>query len=168
MSDKANHLAEKLMAEGDKTLIFFRGLPEDAWAKQVFEDGAQWDVRGVFEHLVLSEVSLLKLFAGIVRGGPGASEGFDVDRFNHEHTGQLEAHARGQLFEHYAATRNQTVSFTRARDDDQLAMRGRHPAMGDSPVEDMLKMIYLHHTMHMRDVKKAITPSPPPAPKGEQ
>jgi hypothetical protein len=156
MSDTASRLAEKLASEGEKTLAFFKELPDNAWTRQIFADGAQWDVRGVFEHLTLSEASLRKLFENVIQGGEGTSSSFDVDGFNRKHTGRLAAQTREQLFEHYARSRQATVAFTRLLSDEQLALRGWHPALGDSSVEGMIKMIYLHHTMHMHDVKKAL------------
>jgi hypothetical protein len=156
MSDRSSQLAEKLMNEGERTLGFFRGLLKETWDKRIFEDGAQWTVREVFEHLIVSEESLRKLFAQVVAGGKGASESFDIDRFNREHTGRLASLQREDLFQRYDISRRQTVEFTRILSHEQLALRGRHPAMGDSSVEDMLKMVYLHHAMHVRDVKRQI------------
>jgi hypothetical protein len=158
MSNSAASLADKLTSEGERILDYFRTLPEADWGRPIFEHGAQWTVRGVFEHLILSEASLLKLFANVLAGGPGATPEFDIDRFNLEHTGRLAVEGRERLLARYGETRRNTADFARGLSDAQLAMRGRHPAMGDSSVEDMLKLVYLHHSMHVRDVRRALTP----------
>jgi uncharacterized damage-inducible protein DinB len=156
MSDTAAKLAEKLTTEGEKTLAFFRALPDGVWTQPVFADGAQWDVQHVFEHLCMSEHTLRRLFEQILATGQGAEEGFDVNAFNEERTGRFDALSRDELLNLYAETRAKTVAFARGLTDEQLARRGRHPALGDSTLEEQLKLIYLHHTMHMRDVKKAL------------
>jgi hypothetical protein len=156
VSDKANQLAGKLTSEGDKTFAFFQSLPDDAWSKQVFEDGAMWKVRDIFEHLCVSEHSLRRLFENILVTGEGAPDGYDVNAFNKQKTGRFASLSRDELFALYGETRKKMIEFTRVLTDEQLAIRARHPAMGDSSLEDMIKMIYLHHQMHMRDVKKGL------------
>lgn len=156
MSDKAQRLADKLVGEAEKTLAFFRSLPEEAWNVQIYEDGAMWRVRDVFEHLCISEHSLRRLFERVLATGQGAPEGFDVDAFNKEKTGRFASLSRDELFALYAETRRATIAFTQGLTDEQFAIRARHPAMGDASLEDMIKMIYLHHQMHMRDVKKGL------------
>lgn len=159
MSDqaaKSAKLAEKLATEGEKTLTFFRDLPDSVWTQQVFADGARWDVRDVFKHLCVSEHTLRRLFEQILATGQGVAENFDINAFNREKTGQFASLSREALFQLYADTRAKTIIFAQGLSDDQLAARGRHPALGDSTLEDQLKLIYLHHTMHMRDIKKAI------------
>ncbi len=162
MSDKAKQLAEKLHSEGEKTLSFFQSLPTEAWTKRVYADGASWNVRGVFEHLSISEHTLRLVFEQIVATGVGSPEGYDVNGFNHEKTGRFATLSLEGLSELYANTRMKTVAFARELSDDQLAIRARHPALGDTSLEEMLKLVYLHNLMHTRDVKKVL----PPASKG--
>lgn len=156
MPSSAESLADKLASEGEKTLAFFAAVPEADRDRPVFGDGARWTVRGAFEHLILSEASLLTLFQNVRDGGGGAAADFDIDRFNLEHTGRFAGEAWNALLSRYTATRQATVAFTRDLSDAQLALRGRHPALGDAALEDMLKLIYLHHTMHLRDVRRAL------------
>lgn len=154
MSAEASKLADKLLNEGERALAFFRALPEDAWSRTVYADGARWTTRQAFEHLLISEDSIRRLCEDVTRGGGGAPEGFDVDGFNSRMTDTFGAKTRDELFAMFAETRLRTADFARSLDDARLAMRGRHPAMGDSSVGDTLKMIYLHNAMHIRDVKK--------------
>jgi hypothetical protein len=154
MSTKAIALADKLTSEGERTLAFFRALPVEAWSKRTYVEGPGWTVRDTFEHLILSEQTLQQLFEQIVREGRGVAEGFSVDAFNAAHTGELAALSWDDLQARYAETRRRTAAFTRDLTDEQLSIRARHPALGDSTLEEMLKLIHLHHTMHVRDVRK--------------
>ena len=156
MSDKANKLAEKLTSEGERSLAFFRELPQDAWHKQVYSDGAAWTVRDIFEHLATAEHGMKRLCEQIIETGVGAAEDFDVDAFNKSRTRRFANLSLDELAKLYADTRARTVAYALTLSDEQLAKRGRHPAMGDSSIEGILKIIYLHNTMHIGDVKKVI------------
>jgi len=155
-SDKAQQLADKLVSEGDKTLAYFHSLPEAAWSHQLFNEGSQWDVRGMFEHLCVSEHSLRRLFEQILATGQGVPENFDIHVFNQERTGRFTSLSQAELFTLYADTRAKTVAFVRELRDTDLSIRGRHPALGESALEDQIKMIYLHHQAHMRDVRRSL------------
>ena len=156
MSDKAIQLADKLVSEAEKTITYFKSLPDAAWHTQVFGDGAMWDVRGMFEHLCVSEHSLRRLFEQILATGKGATQDFNVDAFNQQKTGRFAALSRDELVKLYSDTRDKTVALTRGLSDEQLATRARHPAVGESSLEEQLKLIYLHHQMHTRDVKRSL------------
>ncbi len=156
MSAKTAQLAHKLASEGEKTLAFFRSLPDEVWGARVYQDGAMWCARDVFEHLCISEHSLHRLFEQILATGEGAPEGFDIDAFNAERTGRFASLSRDALFALYSETRNAMVAFAQGLTDEQLAIRARHPAMGNVSLEDMIKMIYLHHQMHVRDVRRLV------------
>lgn len=156
MSTKTVQLAHKLASECERTLAFFRSLPDEAWSTQVYQDGAMWRVRDVFEHLCISEHGLRRLFEQILATGQGAPEDFDIDVFNAERTGRFASLSRDALFALYSETRSATIAFTQGLTDEQLAIRARHPAMGDASLEDMIKMVYLHHQMHVRDVRRVV------------
>ena len=156
MSDAAHTLADKLTAEGERTLAFFRALPPDAWACRVYEDGPAWTARDVLEHLVVSEAELGRLFERVASDGDGAEPGFDIDRFNREHTGRLATLSLDALYDMCAGTRRRTADFARGLTDEQLARRGRHPALGEAALQEMLKLIYVHHAMHLRDIRRAM------------
>lgn len=156
MSTKATTLADKLIAEGERTVAFFNALSPDAWEMPVYAEGPGWKVRDAYEHLILSEETLSLLFEQVVREGRGVEEGYNIDAFNAAHTGELSALSVGQLAARYSATRLRTAEFTRGLTDEQLAIRARHPALGESTLEEMIKLIYVHHNLHMRDVRREV------------
>ena len=156
MSERAIALAEKLRSEGERIVQFFAGLSDAQWQIQMYDHGAKWKVRGVLEHLIVSERQLQTLFEMIVRTGVGAPDGMDVDVLNLERTGTLCPLSYADILRDYTLTREQTIEFTRVLTDEQLVFKARHPAIGISALEDQLKLVYLHHQMHMRDVKKAL------------
>lgn len=152
-------LADKLAAEGERVAAFFAAHAERADAP-IYADGAAWSLRQTLEHLVLSERGLLQAFGDVAAGGPGAPESMDIEAFNREQTDALAALSYAALGEAFLAQRSATVAFTRALSDEQLARRGRHPALGEASLTEMLKMIVLHGGMHMRDVRGRMRGAP--------
>lgn len=158
MSNTSSPLAEKLASEGERTLAFFRAIPAEQWDKQLYTDGAQWSIRQAVEHLCISEHGMMRLCEQIVfEGGQGAAKDFDIDAYNKTKTDRFAAMTRDELLNLYAESRQKSAALARKLTDEQLALRGNHPAMGDSSVQDILKMLYLHNTMHVKDIKKALS-----------
>jgi NAD(P)-dependent dehydrogenase (short-subunit alcohol dehydrogenase family) len=147
-------VADKLHTEGERSIAFFTALSDAQWAAQLYTNGACWTVAQTFEHLIMAERLLFKMIARVADGGPGAPEDLDIDDTNLSMTGALGSLERQTLLRAYSETRAATVALARSLDATQLARRGRHPAMGDSSVEDMLKMVYLHNTLHIKDIKR--------------
>lgn len=157
MSDTSTQLADKLTSEGERTLAFFRAISPEKWEAQLYTDGAQWTIRQAFEHLCISEHGMKRLCEQIVfEGGKGAAKDFNIDEYNKSKTDRFAQMTRDELLALYDQSRQQSAALARALTDEQLALRGNHPAMGDSSVQDILKMLYLHNTMHMKDAKKAL------------
>ena len=156
MSERSIALADKLLFEGERTAQFFENLSAMQWLHQMYDHGAKWTVRGVFEHLIVSERQLQQLFEMIVRTKVGTPESMDVNLLNLERTGTLGLFSCAEMARDYRSTRQQTIEFTRELTDAQLAIRARHPAIGESALEDQIKLLYIHHQMHVREVKKAL------------
>jgi uncharacterized damage-inducible protein DinB len=156
MSDTPAALAEKLKAEGHKISAFFSALSPDQWAKVVYDEQAVWSARSILAHLVSAERGFLEIFTAIRDGGPGASDDFDIDLFNASQQAKLADAGPADLLENYQAARAAMVAFVASLTVDDLQKRGRHPALGVTSLAEMLKMVHLHNSLHLRDLKKAL------------
>lgn len=154
MPDTPASLSEKLKSEGEKVFAYFSALVPEQWQTVVYSDPAVWTVRSVLAHLVSAEQGFLKIFASIRDGGPGASEDFDIDRYNAAQQDKLSAVPPVELLTHYQAVRAEMTAFAASLTDTDLQKQGRHPALGRTSLAEMLKLVYLHNTMHLRDVKR--------------
>jgi hypothetical protein len=152
----AQTLAEKLVAEGQRTSSFFEALDDAVWSHVLYEGPPRWDVGQTFEHLTLAEEELLALISRVAAGGEGAPLDFNIDLRNAERLEKSGVWARDDAFIRYRAQRAATSERVAQFSDHELARRGRHPAMGDSSVADMCKMIYLHNTLHIKDIKRLL------------
>ncbi len=156
MSTNAEELAEKLRAEGQKNREFFVSLGETDWGVQVYSDGAGWTARDILIHVTETEEDILRLMRRIVAGGEGVAPDFDIDAFNARRVGSAEERPLVDWLAEYGQRRAATAEFVAGLAEADLKTRGRHPFLGDAEVEEMIKLMYLHVQLHIRDVKRAL------------
>jgi uncharacterized protein (TIGR03083 family) len=149
-------LAEKLKNEGERLRGFFASLDERAWNTDVYTEGATWTVRSVLAHLVTAERAFVKLFASIREGGSGVSEDFSIDRYNARQQEKTRDLLPAELVEQFKAVRADMVSFVSGLEDADLERIGRHPFLQETSLREMIKMVYLHNQIHLRDLKRAL------------
>lgn len=154
MVDTPAQLAERLQRDGEKTLDFFRNIEGDEWERQVYTDGETWTVRHVLAHFVSSERNLAKLVANIADGGRGSPDGFDIDAFNQGEVHHLREVSPQDLLEQFGSLREATIRLVAGLNAEALNRIGRHPFLGFSPLTDIIKLIYRHNQIHLRDLRR--------------
>lgn len=154
MPETAERLAGRLAQEGQKTQQFFAALDPVLWERTLYTDGAQWTVRQVFAHFTITEVGIRVLMANILEGGPGVGEDFDLNAFNEHKVTGLDYASPEALLEKFHSERQATVDWVRGLSPSDLARTGRHPWLGDAPVEEMIQLMYRHNQIHQRDIRK--------------
>ncbi|MBL8099723.1 MAG: DinB family protein [Anaerolineales bacterium] len=153
---EVKELAEKLKSEGEKMFAFFSGLTEEQWTSSVYTEGETWTLRNVLSHFVTSEKGLVKLFERIRTTGEGAAEDFSIDRYNATQQQKMKDFTPAELLEQYKEVRANTVEWVTGLKDEELEIKGRHPFLGETVIREMIKMLYIHHMNHYRDVKRAM------------
>jgi hypothetical protein len=153
---KAKKLVTRLEKEGVKVLNYFTALTDEQWRTQIYTEGETWTIRNVLAHFVTSERGLLKLFKSIREGGLGASEDFSIDYYNARQQEKSKDLTPHELLKQFADVRADTVKWVSRLSDDDLAIEGRHPFLGQVQLFEMLKMIYLHNQIHFRDFRKLV------------
>lgn len=154
MADSPAFLADRLRAEGEKTLTFFQSLSPDQWDSTVYTENATWSVRDVFSHFVAAENGFLKLFRDILAGGSGAIEKFDIDRFNASQHDKMRTIPAAELMTMFQTVRAEMATMVDGLSEADLQKQGRHPFLGLVSLEDMIKMVYRHNQIHHRDLRK--------------
>ncbi len=156
MTESPIFLADRLKSEGDKTISFFTELNPDQWDAKVYTEGEVWTIRNVLSHYVSAERGFLKIFSNIREGGSGAPDDFDIDRYNasqQKRTGNL---TPVELLEQFRDVRSQMIELVRSFSNDDLEKQGRHPFLGETRLAEMIKMVYRHNQIHLRDLRKLI------------
>lgn len=150
-------LAASLDAEGQRTVEFWHGLTPEQLQTQVYTDGLAWKAHDLLAHFVEVEGSIIKIIRRIAEGGEGVPADFDINRWNARHTTEMSAkHDDAWLIDEFARRRAENVAWVRSLTPEQLERRGRHPALGETEIKHMLKLIYIHLQGHMRDIKRAL------------
>jgi uncharacterized protein (TIGR03083 family) len=149
-------LAEKLRSEGEKLAGFFDALSDAQWATQVYTEGTTWTIRNILAHLVTAERGFVKLFAGICEGAPGASEDFDIDRYNARQQEKTAGLSPMELLDGFRSVRAEMTAFVSGITDADLERQGRHPFLGQTSLREMIKMVYLHNQLHYRDLRRVL------------
>jgi len=149
--------AEKLKSDRKKIAEIFSGFSEiqlnHGLYSSEFDD---WRVRDVLAHFIFAEKGFLIIFNEIVQGGEGSPVGFDIDLYNQRMMREYKNQDIQSLINDFTETRTSTLEFIESLNHEDLKKVGRHPALGMTTLAEMLKMIYLHNQLHLRDVKKIL------------
>ncbi len=156
MSDTPVFLSERLKAEGEKQYTIFKNLTETQWQMEVYTEGTTWTIRNVLAHFVTSERGFLKLFTNILEGGKGAAEDFSIDRYNARQQEKTQDLTPDTLIEQFKSVRAQMVAWVNGLTEEDLRVEGRHPFLGLVPLADMIKMVYRHNQIHLRDIRRVL------------
>ena len=149
-------LAERLKKEGEKVVAYFTALTDDQWNTEVYTEGDTWTIRNVLAHFVTSERGLLKLFEQIRQGGSGATEDFSIDHYNARQQKKTRDMTSLELLEQFIEVRANSAEWVSGLSEADLLIEGRHPFLGQVPLVEMIKMLYLHNQIHFRDFRKLV------------
>lgn len=151
-----NDLSEKLKSEGEKFYAIFAGLTDDQWKSEIYTEGETWTIRNVLSHFVTSERGLIKLFEQIRLGGAGSADDFSIDRYNTAQQQKTKELSPQELLEQYKEVRSNSVAWVLGLNEEELEIKGRHPFLGMTTIREMIKMLYIHHQTHYRDMKRVL------------
>jgi hypothetical protein len=112
-------------------------------------------VRNVLAHFVTSERGLVKLFEQIRQGGAGSSDDFSIDRYNEAQQRKTRELNTAELLQQYRSVRDDSIKWVSGLKDEELEIKGRHPFLGETVIREMIKMLYVHHQLHYRDIKRS-------------
>ncbi len=149
-------LADRLKKEGEKVITYFNNFTDKQWDTEVYTEGSTWTVRDVLAHFVTSERGLHKLFESICEGGFGASDDFSIDRYNARQQEKSKDLSPAELLKQFADVRADMANWVSDLSQEDLAIEGRHPYLGQVQLIEMIKMIYLHNQIHLRDFRKLL------------
>lgn len=156
MPESPAFLAERLKSEGEKTAAFFAALNDAQWNETVYTEGGEWTVRNVLAHFVTAEKGFLRIFPEICAGGAGASEDFDIDRYNASQQAKTRDLSPAELLTQFKTVRAEMAGWVAGLAEDDLQKQGRHPFLGVTSLGEMIKMVYRHNQIHYRDMRKRI------------
>jgi hypothetical protein len=149
-------LADRLKSEGEKVVAFFQSLTPPQWEYSIYLEGSGWSVRDVLAHFVSAEIGNSELIGNIVSGGSGAPEGFDIDVYNEKQVAALQNELPVRLLEMFVRARSRTIQQVMQMSQNDLERIGRNPFLGEVPLVEIVKLIYRHNQIHLRDLKRLL------------
>jgi uncharacterized damage-inducible protein DinB len=152
-------LLERLELEGEKAIQFFESLDEDSWTIPIYTEGAEWTCHQILAHFVSVERAFLWLINNIVKGGTGSPEDFDLDQFNREEVRALQVQSSNDLLTAFKAERLVTIDRTSSLHPDDLLKEGNHPWFGLLSITAILRLLYQHNLLHIRDIRRTLSAS---------
>ena len=156
MADSPARLAERLRVEGEKTLEYFASLPEQAWEMLIYAEESAWKLHEILAHFVSAEIGFGELIDQILAGGSGAAEDFDLNRFNRSQVMKRQFVAGKDLIVQFSQQRAENIARVARMQPPDLERQGRHPFLGMTTLEEMIKMIYRHNQIHQREVRQVL------------
>jgi hypothetical protein len=156
MDPAGERSVKRLHEEGEKVARYFESLSPAEWLSPMYETDSAWTVRDILAHFVSAEGAYHALLEDIRCGGAGASPDFDIDAFNAAEVASLRGLTPAALLRTFRDARAQTIRIVASLSPEERSRRGRHPWLGDAPIEDMIQLIYRHSMIHLRDVRKVL------------
>ena len=154
--ENPGRLVERLQKEGLRTLAFFQHLAPNDWEVKIYSDGSQWTARQVLAHFVSAEEAAVQLILNILAGGDGAAVDFDIELFNEREVAEKLHFTPAELLEQFGQARQASVSLVNALSTQDLQRAGRHPFLGWTTLEEIIKLLYRHNQIHQRDIRRTV------------
>jgi hypothetical protein len=128
----------------------------DRWENQVYSEGANWNVRQIAIHLMVSDAGQNKSLKGIIAGGEGLPADFDLQLYNQRSVEKRAAltvdEARSGLANSFA----ERQVWLDTLDDAALNATGRDAALKMQTVEQFLLGMAEHERSHAKDIARAL------------
>jgi hypothetical protein len=153
---KCDKLVDRLISSGRRTRDFFEAIEGDNWYEQVYTEGANWSVHHILAHFVATEASIARLVKYILQGNPGVPEGFDIDAYNEKEVNCFAKLPNDMVLQRFMERRGETIQLVMDLSDADLAVEGRHPWLGITSIEQIIKLMYRHNQIHQRDIRKTL------------
>ena len=166
MPETTAHLAGRLASDGERTLAFFQQLTPEQWERCIYPaeelpertsasgKEATWSAHQILAHIVSAEASFMRLIGDIAAGGSGAPIDFNIDSFNNKEVTHFQVRSRIDLLNQFAQLRQANARLVAQLDDNDLVKTGRHPYLGMAPLADIIKLVYRHNQIHLRDIRQ--------------
>jgi hypothetical protein len=153
MSYTPEFLTSRLLIEGKKVVSFFNGLSHEQWKITVYSEEPLWTIEHFLVHFIVSETSLLQLVENIVNGGYGVADEFNLDSYNKRKVSSYKLRTSEEMINQFWVNRKQTANFVSHINQISLHKKGRHPFLGLVSLDKIIKLIYRHNQLHLREIR---------------
>lgn len=156
MIPQQTELKAKLAENRAALFVLLNGLDEADWETAVFSEDTIWTVTDMVRHLESAERSMIALMANIQQGGEGASEDFDLARFNASRIKKAKEQQPPELMTTMEQNRENLLVFMDSLTEEDWQKKGRHGSLQIMTIEEICHIIADHEATHAHDIAQAI------------
>ena len=132
-------------------------VPDDLWEQQIYSDGAQWTLRQLLIHLMLSDYGQNNVIMGIAEGKNIIPDDYDLNRYNSSSVGKRQAVTVEEARTGLAQSRARLVEWLHQIDESVLDKEGRHATMQILSIAQILNVMAGHEDGHSADIEAMVT-----------
>jgi uncharacterized damage-inducible protein DinB len=147
-------LVDKLAAARQEILQTIEGLDEEALTWQP-GDG-RWSIKETLAHLASAEGSHRQVAQAIAAGQTVDVPDFDLDTWNAGRVSERRQRSIDENLEEMDAERQRTLSALQDLENEALDHQGLHPALGETTVLKIFRIIPIHERMHLKDIRQLL------------
>jgi uncharacterized damage-inducible protein DinB len=159
MSERIQQHIERLKQARELLLDRLARIGERA-EERIYSDGAQWTLRQLAIHLMISDKGHLAMVQGIASGNEIIKPDYDIERFNQRSVEKNAAVTVEEALQSLRDTHAALVAWLGTIEDSVLDKEGLHASLQVMTIDRILKVIAWHDGTHGEDIEKHLaTPS---------
>lgn len=153
MSQRTETLAAELTANREYLVSVATEISPDQALDST--ENPLWNVHDLLAHLAISERGLQSTVKRFLSGEP-LPDGFSLDYWNQRQVAKLKERTVIEMLAGLQTGRQETLALLDSLTDDQLAIRGVHPAGFETSVAGVFRVMALHEHAHGQEIAAAI------------
>lgn len=160
MSQRVAQHIEKIKASHANLNAILDTVPNHLWETQIYSEGAQWTVRQLLLHLMISNAGQNKLIMGIAEGKEMIPPDYDLERYNKRSVEKQAEVTPEQARTNIAEAHHALITWLNTVDETVLAITGRDVTLQMESIDTMLEVVASHETDHAADIAKWVATHP--------
>ncbi|MFC2030361.1 DinB family protein [Chloroflexota bacterium] len=151
-TDEIVKIRAKVTTSRSRLLDEVEGLQGQQWEWHSADD--RWSARQTLSHVGSAERSHLQVARSIFSRTAVDLPEFDLNTWNVVQVAKRDGWTPDEVLADLREAHEETLAFLDGLDSEMLTLTGRHPALGEVSVGQVLRIIALHDGMHRRDIAR--------------
>lgn len=152
--------AEEIKSYMDKSMVAFEQVLENLKHEdlnvKINEGDKGFTVIELLRHIQNSERGMTANLKSIIEGGEGASQEFDLQRYNHVSNDKMKDMTLSDIKESMRKYREKTLNLLQTVKEEHWEKEGRHPSQGVYTVKKHFEIISWHQYHHLKGIKEKL------------
>lgn len=155
-AERFHKYLDRLAASRARLNAVLDAVPADAWERQIYSDGAQWTLRQLLIHLMVSDRGQNNVVMGIAADREVIPPDYDVNRYNQRSVEKQAEVTVEQARAGLVESRQQLLTWIDTADEAILDKQGRHALMQILTIAQIFNVMSRHEEGHANDIEAFI------------